>query len=445
MKCRRRFISASGVRLMSKKEKSPEKKKNRKKKVLRVLGCILAFILVFAIVTTCVSLVGIKSNTNKAKLFPAVGCDLSFENAGNGVWNIRSDKELKVLQLTDVHIGAGWLSIRKDSMALNAVAAMISAEKPDLVIVTGDIAYPVPFQAGTFNNKTSAKMFATLMEQLGVYWTFAFGNHDTEAYSYFSRSQIADFYSSGDFPHCIFQPGPDDVDGYCNQIFNIINSDGIITRALITLDSHSYVDGDYFGIRWFYDNMHENQVQWYKNSVQALAQHNAEVCKASPELAAKYTELCKVVPSSLFFHIPLTEYKDAWNEYVENGYKDTENVKFNYGAAGEKGKVVYCGIHDDNLFETILELGSTDTVFCGHDHLNNFSVNYKGVDLTYGYSVDYLAYIGIYKLGSQRGCTVINIAPDGAISHEQQNYYQDKYISHYEKEPVEMQVLGAAE
>ena len=89
MKCRRRFISASGVRLMSKKEKSPEKKKNRKKKVLRVLGCILAFILVFAIVTTCVSLVGIKSNTNKAKSFPAVGCDLSFENAGNGVWNIR--------------------------------------------------------------------------------------------------------------------------------------------------------------------------------------------------------------------------------------------------------------------------------------------------------------------------------------------------------------------
>ena len=35
-------------------------------------------------------------------------------------------------------------------MALNAVAAMVTAEKPDLVIVTGDIAYPVPFQAGTF-------------------------------------------------------------------------------------------------------------------------------------------------------------------------------------------------------------------------------------------------------------------------------------------------------
>ncbi|MBR4766165.1 MAG: hypothetical protein IK085_05295, partial [Clostridia bacterium] len=67
---------------MSKKEKSPEKKKNRKKKVLKVLGCILAVILAFVIVTTCVSLVGIMSNTNKAKSFPAVGGSLNFENAG---------------------------------------------------------------------------------------------------------------------------------------------------------------------------------------------------------------------------------------------------------------------------------------------------------------------------------------------------------------------------
>ncbi|MBQ8943936.1 MAG: hypothetical protein IJ050_05480, partial [Clostridia bacterium] len=121
---------------MSKKEKSPEQKKSRKKKVLKVLCGILAVILVFVMVTTCISLVGIKSNTNKAQSFPKVGCELNFENKGNGVWNIYSDKELKVLQLTDIHIGAGWMSIRKDSMALNAVAAMISAEKPDLVIVT---------------------------------------------------------------------------------------------------------------------------------------------------------------------------------------------------------------------------------------------------------------------------------------------------------------------
>ena len=90
----------------------------------------------------------------------------------------------------------------------------------------------------------------------------------------------------------------------------------------------------------------------------------------------------------------------------------------------------------------MLELGSTDSVFCGHDHLNNFSINYKGIDLTYSYSIDYLAYTGISKLGSQRGCTVINIAENGDISYSAENYYQEKYTSHFEKEEVTMQVLG---
>ena len=54
-------------------------------------------------------------------------------------------------------------------------------------------------------------------------------------------------------------------------------------------------------------------------------------------------------------------------------------------------------------------------------------------------SVDYLAYPGIYKLGSQRGCTIINIRPDGTYECHPENYYQDKYRSLYEKEPVTMQ------
>ena len=427
---------------MSKKNKEEKPKKNRGKVVKKVLAIILIVIIAFAAVTTCITAVGLAANGKKVKSFPAVGCDLKYENMGDGLWNIYSDKGLKVLQLTDIHIGGGWMSIKKDSMALNAVAAMISAEKPDFVIVTGDVAYPVPFQSGTFNNKTSAKLFASLMEQLGVYWTLTFGNHDTELYSYFSREDISEMYSSEKYPHCLFQAGPEDVDGCGNQVFNVVNSDGIITRSLIMLDSHSYIDGDYFGIWWKYDNIHQNQVDWYSKQIKAVKEKNAKTFETSPELLAKYPALRESVPSSLFFHIPLTEYKDAWTQYVDNGYKDTENVKFNFGAAGESGKVVYSGIHDDELFETILSLGSTDSVFCGHDHLNNFSVNYMGVDLTYGYSVDYLAYIGIYKLGSQRGCTVLEISPDGSLDFNQENYYQDKYVSHFEKEPVEMQVLG---
>ena len=101
-------------------------------------------------------------------------------------------------------------------------------------------------------------------------------------------------------------------------------------------------------------------------------------------------------------------------------------------------------MHEDNLFETMLELGSTKAIFCGHDHDNNFSIDYKGIRFTYGMSVDYLAYPGIYKRGSQRGCTVINFSPDGSFDCSQENYYQDKYQSVYDKEEVVMQEMTNA-
>lgn len=416
-------------------------KNDKKKKVFRVFALIAAVIVLFIGITTVITVIGLKANINKAHSFLSVGSELRVEEKENGIWNIYSDKELKVMQLTDVHFGGGWMSLKKDSMAMNAVAAMISAEKPDLVIATGDVAYPVPFQSGTFNNKSGAKLFAELMETLGVYWTVSYGNHDTEAYSYFDREEITEFYRQ--YPHCLMREGAEGVDGYGNQAFNIINSDNMIVRSLFTVDSHSYVDGDIFGIMWKYDNIHENQIEWYKSVIKENNKHNQMkiLSSSQSDFGQKYMQLLNV-PSSVFLHVPLSEYKDAWNEYVNNGYADTENVKYRYGVAGESGKVVYPGIYEDNFFETMLELGSTDSVFCGHDHLNNFSVNYKGIDLTYSYSVDYLAYVGIYKLGSQRGCTVINVSENGDVDYSAENYYQDKYISAYEKEEVTMQELG---
>ncbi len=414
----------------------------KKRKFLKVISVILAVIAVISAVTAVANTIIVNSNVKRAKSFTSeISSELTFENPDDGVWNIFSDNGLKVLQLTDIHIGGGWMSMNKDKMALNAVAAIINAEKPDFVIVTGDIAYPVPFQAGTFNNKSGARIFAELMENLGVYWTATYGNHDTEAYSYFDREDITDFYEK--YPHCLMRDGADNVDGYGNQVFNIVNSDGVITRSLYTIDSHSYVDGDYFGIFWKYDNVHENQIEWYKNTVEANRNHNMMKLYSSSLATPVYDDINTLNPSSsVFLHIPLPEYKDAWYEYADNGYADTENVKLNYGTAGESGEVVFPGIYEDNFFETMQELGSTDSVFCGHDHLNNFSLDYKGIDLNYSYSIDYLAYLNISTLGSQRGCTVINIDENGGIEYGLENYYQDKYPSQYPKEEVTMQELG---
>ncbi|HAQ63615.1 MAG TPA: hypothetical protein DCR23_04045 [Ruminococcaceae bacterium] len=426
----------------TKAEVKKPKKKGRAKKVLCI---ILVLLVLFIGVTTLITVIGVQSGLKRAKSYKPVEYDQAlpeFENYDNGCWKIFADRDIKVLQLTDVHLGGGWMSIRKDAMSMNAVAALVTAEKPDFVVVTGDISYPVPFQAGTFNNKSGAKLFATLMESLGVYWTVCYGNHDTEAYSYYSREELTEFYSSGEFPHCLVQSGPSDVDGEGNQVFNVINSDNLVTRSLVLLDSHSYVDGDYFGIFWKYDNIHENQVEWYRSVIEEATENNRSlIADMDAEKQAQYEGL-KTVKSTAFMHIPLTEFRDAWNEFTENGYKETENVKYNYGTIGESGKFIYCGIHEDSLFETMEELGSTDSVFCGHDHLNNLSLNYKGINLSYGMSIDYLAYSGIYKLGAQRGCCVLDIAKDGTLNAHNENYYQEKYLSQYAKEEVTMQVLN---
>ncbi|MBR5438168.1 MAG: hypothetical protein IKV21_04535, partial [Clostridia bacterium] len=247
------------------------------------------------------------------------------------------------------------------------------------------------------------------------------------------------FYGSEEFEYCIFEAGPEDIDGYGNQIINVKNTDGIITQSLFVFDSHSYVDGDILGIMWKYDNIHENQVQWYEESVKAI--------NAKNEFAAKEKgiDAPETVKSAAFFHIPLTEQRDAWYEYAKNGFADTENVVLHYGTAGESSKVVYCGMGEDGLFEKMLELGSTKAIFCGHDHYNNFSLDYKGIRLTYGMSIDYLAYPGIYKEGSQRGCTMITFSPDGSFDCKAENYYQEKYACVYEKEAVTMQEFVLAE
>lgn len=423
--------------MKTKEKNATVKGKKKGKKVLKVLCIVLAVIVVLGCIGAAATAIGNKGNIEKIDGFSAVEKEnvLVPEKDEKGFWTFTTDEDFKVLQLTDVHIGGGWMSLKKDAMALNAVAAMVTAEKPDLVIVTGDISYPVPFQAGTFNNLNSAEIFAALMEKLGVYWTVTLGNHDTEAYSYYSREYLSEFYNSENWDYCLFEAGSEDVDGYGNQVINVKNSDGIITQSLFLFDSHSYVDGDIFGIMWKYDNIHENQVQWYKETVLALNEQND----------ARYEELGisekSDINSAAFMHIPLTEMKDAWDEFSANGYEDTENVTLYYGVAGESGDVVYCGIHEDELFETMLDLGSTKAIFCGHDHENNFSIDYNGIRLTYGMSVDYLAYPGIYKRGSQRGCTVITFSPDGSFDCTAENYYQDKYQSVYEKEAVEMQTV----
>ena len=416
-------------------------KKKSKKRVLIIIPVIIA---VVAILIAGLNFTSFQHLLEKGLEYSKVEYEnqLVPEKDENGNWYFTTDGDFKIMHITDVHIGGGFLSKDVDEKALNAVATMVTKEKPDLVIATGDIAFPVPYTAGTFNNGSGAEAFANLMESLGVYWDVTFGNHDSEAYSYYDRAGISEIYANKDYKYCLFQSGPDDVDGYGNHVIEVKNSKGIITQGIVLLDSHAYVEDSIIeSIKGNYDNIHANQVEWYESEIKRMNAENEKTIKAlqGNENGGLF-ELYGTVKTQLFFHIPLVEMDDAWNEFKENGYKDTKNFEYVEGLIGETGRQVCCGFGEDELFEKMLELGSTQAMYNGHDHVNNTTFRYKGITFSYGYSIDYFAYSGIDKLGSQRGCTIITCKPDTAFTIDKYNYYSDRYdLSGFTREEVTMQ------
>ncbi|MGN1042397.1 MAG: metallophosphoesterase family protein, partial [Christensenellales bacterium] len=249
------------------KRKKEQTKQKRKVRGWRVVGIVFACIISVVLICSLVGAIGNGANVKLIKGLEKVVADDPLQapviDEETGYYTFTCDRDFRVLQLTDVHIGGGFLSIGKDNKAINAVYDLVSYVKPDLVVITGDLVYPVPFQSGSFNNLTPTKIIAQLMEQMGIYWAFAYGNHDTEVYSFYDRKEISEFYENSDYKYCLFQRGPDDVDGYGNYVINVKNSAGIITQSLFMLDSHAYSKGFWRD----YDNLHQNQVDWYEREV----------------------------------------------------------------------------------------------------------------------------------------------------------------------------------
>ena len=409
-------------------------------KILKILGTTLLVIVLILGGLAVANKLNEKQMLEYADSFAAVEYEnqLAPEYDENGTAYFTTDDEFKVLHFTDVHIGGSIFSIREDKAAMNAMAAMIDAEKPDMVVITGDISFAVPW-GGTINNYYAHSYFIRFMENLGVYWTVTFGNHDSELYNYLDRSAVADMYENEDLKYCLFDRGPEDIFGECNHVINVRNSKGLVTKSLIMIDSNAYTDDDPLGTEWIYDNIHEDQINWYKNTIANLNAYNTGILDGMDESEKpENIESFTTVQSLLFLHIPPMEVRDAYNEYLAAGESNTDDMKYLEGAVGEKAPYVYSSDVEDEMFETILELNSTKAIFYGHDHLNYAVMDYKGIILSYGYSVDYFAYWQIDKSGAQRGCTVISCSPDTSFEIIHENYYQDKYAPLYEKEVVDM-------
>ncbi|MDR3293548.1 MAG: metallophosphoesterase, partial [Clostridiales bacterium] len=293
-------------------------------------------------------------------------------------------KAFRILLITDTHFGFGLFSKAADTKAERTIRALVEKTNPDLIVINGDLGYPIALFSGTNNNGKQAREISKIMESLSIPWTFVFGNHDVERISRNTKDQLADIYLKG--KNCLFQKGSPNIDGIGNYTINLKNEDGGYNTALVFLDSNRYLSkGFYSG----FDHVHDNQIEWYKSEITALSQ-----------------KVGGIVPSLMFFHIPIKEFKDAW----EKCYSGDKSVAYHHGFVGERDNYFgYPKTLETHIFDEVLKLGSTKGIFMGHDHLNTLSLTYRGIRLTYPMSIDYLAYREIAKKHTQRGGTLITI------------------------------------
>ena len=423
---------------MGRKERNSADRDTRKKGFLRKLGwwripllivMIAAFIFVFTNAVNYALNMATRSYIHSFDPVDYSGVDRVVPelDPDTGYYTFTTDRDLRIMVLTDLHIGGGFASIKEDRKAIKEIIEMLHREKPDLVILDGDNTFAVPGPVynggGTLNNRMAGRGVIEIFESQGVYFSTVFGNHDTEVFGYTNRDKLGEMYSLDKFKYCIFDcdyTDNADLPTVTNQIILVKNTKGDISKCLLLIDSNAYVDDSIQAvINWDYDIIRDGEVDWAASAIKELG---------SPKTVA-------------FFHIPTSEYRIAYEDLEANGFEDTEDTKYIWGVWDEKvdetthSRIWHGGITNtdvpladiDKFFETLGPDGMDvlEACYCGHDHVNNVWVNYRGVDLCYCYSIDNLAYTDIINSGLQRGATIVTISPDGKRTTEYKNMYLD--------------------
>ena len=249
------------------------------------------------------------------------------------------DGSFKIVQFTDMHF---HYNSTKSTVVLEMMNEVLDSEKPDLVIFTGDIVTKRPLQKGW------AKVTEPLVKR-SIPWAVTIGNHDDEQDK--KRTDILPLLENIPFNMSI--EGDETVFGFGNYVLPIQSQTGEKTAALLyCMDSNAYTPikgvGDY---GWF----RASQIDWYR-------QVSCEWMKKNEG---------KPLPALAFFHIPLPEYKDAWE------MKDKKLV-------GVKNEAVCSPALNSGMFAAMLHQGDVMGTFVGHDHDNDFLAPYCGIALAYG-------------------------------------------------------------
>ncbi len=262
----------------------------------------------------------------------------SAEKNSSPVLKFNPDGKFKIAQFTDIHYK--YDSYRSDS-ALILMKTVIAKEKPDLVILTGDVVC----------SKNTVKAWQTLTKVLidaKVPWAVTIGNHDAQ----FDLTKPQIMKTIVGMPYNLTKNGPKYVSGNGNYVLKIKASSSDKTAALLyCLDSQMglHPKTDLGSYEWF----DFSQIDWYREKSSKLTKQNNG----------------KPLPALAFFHIPLPEYKEVVGKKTTIG-SQIENV---------------CSPDlNSGMYTAMLESKDVMGIFVGHDHNNNFIGCLHNICLAYG-------------------------------------------------------------
>jgi predicted MPP superfamily phosphohydrolase len=184
------------------------------------------------------------------------------------------DGHFKIMQIADLHFSVGAGPCRDPSFPCDGgayayteslVERALDAEKPDLVVFTGD---QLNGQGTSWDATSVLAKFAAPVISRRIPWAAVFGNHDAEdaRESGYRGDQVRLMQG---LPYSLVQAGPEDIHGVGNYVLKVLSADASKTHLLTLyfLDSGAYAAGiiDWFGFlrATEYDYIHQSQIDWF--------------------------------------------------------------------------------------------------------------------------------------------------------------------------------------